>query len=260
MKNVKLDYRDQVAVVTLSREETMNALNTDILAQLDETVSMIESKLDDLRCIVFTGEGNKSFVAGADVAEMNEMDPDLSKDFCLYGNRIYERIYNLQIPTIAAVNGYALGGGCELAMACDLIIAADNAVFGLPETGLGLIPGYGGTFRMANQIGIRPAKWLMFTGARIKAQRAYEIGLVSMVYPHDELMDQVFATVEKIKQCAPLSVIECKNLINNAYLRTNEECIEAESVSFDYVFHTEDRKMGTQAFVDKVKKYPFNKK
>ena len=260
MKYLKLEFQNQFAVIKINKPETLNALTISLLREMDDGINIIEEKIKDLRCVVITGEGEKSFVAGADVAEMNSMDPNTAEQFSFFGNSIFERIFNLEIPTIAAVNGYALGGGFELALACDLIIASENAIFGLPETGLGLIPGYGGTFRVSKQVGMRIAKWLMFTGSKISAQRAYEIGIVSLVCPKEVFWEKVLETVEKIKRCAPLSVIECKKLIHKANLINNDQCIKAETESFGFVFQTEDRKEGTQAFVDKCKVESFKRK
>ena len=168
MEYIKFEIQNETGILTLSREEALNALNSKVLAELKETVEKIKG-MKDLRCLIITGAGNKSFVAGADIAEMYGMDAAAGREFSQFGSGLFMDIETLPMPVIAAVNGYALGGGCELALACDIRIASENAVFGLPETGLGLMPGFGGTQRLARIVGAAKAKELIFIGQQRKS-------------------------------------------------------------------------------------------
>ena len=197
MKNVQLEVADQIATVTIDRPKALNALNTETLSELKECFSELE-KQKDVRVVILTGGGNKSFVAGADISEMVNATPAEGRAMSLLAMEAFNKLENMPQVTIAAVNGYALGGGCEISMSCDIRIAADNAVFGQPECGLGIIPGFGGTQRLARLIGKGRAKELIFTGDQIDAQEAYRLGLANHVVPRDELMETCRTLGKKI--------------------------------------------------------------
>ena len=182
MTNILLEKKGLIAVATINRPKALNALNSEVLTDLDELVSTVKADAD-IRALVITGSGEKAFVAGADIGEMSTLTKEGGEAFGKHGNDVFRAIETLPIPTIAAVNGFALGGGCELSMACDIRICADTAVFGQPETGLGITPGFGGTQRLARLVSPGMAKQLIYTAKNIKADEAYRIGLVNAVYP-----------------------------------------------------------------------------
>ena len=186
MAFVELEVKEHVGVLTINRPEALNALNDEVIRQLDQVLDSLD--LSVLRCLIVTGAGQKAFVAGADIAQMSGLTKAEGEAFGKLGNDVFRKLETLPIPTIAAVNGFALGGGCELSMACDIRLASDAAVFGQPEVGLGITPGFGGTQRMARLIGMGKAKELIYTARNIKAPEALSIGLVQAVYPAEELM------------------------------------------------------------------------
>lgn len=177
-----------VATITINRPKALNALNSQVLDELDQTLDAID--LDTVRCVILTGAGDKSFVAGADIGEMSTLTKAEGEAFGKKGNDVFRKLETLPIPVIAAVNGFALGGGCEISMSCDIRICSENAMFGQPEAGLGITPGFGGTQRLARTVGVGMAKQLIYTARNIKADEAYRIGLVNAVYPQEELMEQ----------------------------------------------------------------------
>ena len=187
MTNILLEKKGLIAVATIDRPKALNALNSEVLSDLGELVETVKADAD-IRALVITGAGEKAFVAGADIGEMSTLTKAEGEAFGKHGNDVFRALETLPIPTIAAVNGFALGGGCELSMACDIRICADTAVFGQPETGLGITPGFGGTQRLARLVSPGMAKQLIYTAKNIKADEAYRIGLVNAVYPLDELM------------------------------------------------------------------------
>ena len=187
MTNVLLEKKGNIAVATINRPKALNALNSAVVADLDEMIGQIMAD-EEIRALVITGSGEKAFVAGADIGEMSTLTKAEGEAFGKLGNDVFRRLEKLPIPTIAAVNGFALGGGCELSMSCDIRICADTAVFGQPETGLGITPGFGGTQRLARLVGPGMAKQLIYTAKNIKADEALRIGLVNAVYPAEELM------------------------------------------------------------------------
>lgn len=243
-----------VWVMTVNRPESLNALNSTVLNEMGEALRQIgEMSYDDARALIITGSGEKAFVAGADIKEIHELDEDTAHSFAQRGQSIFHELSLLKIPVIAAVNGFALGGGCELALGCDFIYASENAKFGLPEVSLGLIPGFGGTVRMARAIGLRRARELTYTGGMITAQEALSMGLVNKVTPATELMNAVMKTVEAILSKAPLAVGVAKTSINQAWDMEIEEAQRNEADIFAELFTSEDVKEGTKAFIEKRK-------
>ena len=202
MTNILLEKKGLIAVATINRPKALNALNSEVLTDLDELVSTVKADAD-IRALVITGSGEKAFVAGADIGEMSTLTKEGGEAFGKHGNNVFRAIETLPIPTIAAVNGFALGGGCELSMSCDIRICADTAVFGQPEAGLGITPGFGGTQRLARLVSPGMAKQLIYTAKNIKADEAYRIGLVNAVYPMDELLPAAEKLAETIAKNAP---------------------------------------------------------
>lgn len=256
-EHLKTEERGQVAVMTISAPRSLNALNTTILNEIDEYLDEVEN--GNFRCLVITGDGEKSFVAGADISEMATLGAQQGETFGKHGADVFRRIETLPCPVIAAVNGFALGGGCELAMACDIRICSDNARFGQPEVGLGIIPGFSGTVRLARLVGMGMAKQLIYTGKPIKADEALRIGLVNAVVPQAELMDKAMELANQIAANAPLAVSAAKLCINTEYDMPAEEAIAFESRAFGLCFNTEDQKQGMKAFLEKGK-YEFQGK
>lgn len=250
LKNIIFEERDNIATVIINRPQKLNALNKEILEELEAVFTSIkESK--SIRAVVITGSGDKAFVAGADIAEINCLDSLKGKKFVEYGQGVFNLIYESDKPVIAAVNGFALGGGCELALACHIRLASETAKFGQPEVKLGLIPGYGGTQRLARIIGIGRATELLLTGETIDAQDAYRIGLVNKVFQKDELL---IKADELAKQIAAQPQESVKLLLQTVRMtaRTNlKEGLEYEAVSFGIACSTNDFKEGTKAFVEK---------
>lgn len=249
MSFVLFEKKGRVGIITLSRPEALNALNTEVLSQLEQQIfSVAECK--DIRAIIITGEG-KSFVAGADIGEMQNMSVEDAYAFANMGDRVFTRISRLHVPVIAAVNGYALGGGMELALACDIRIASKKAKFGQPEVGLGIIPGFGGTQRLSRTVGMSKAMELILTGDTISAEEAMGIGLVSTVVEPEELMNTALAMAEKIANNAPVAVMEAKKAIRKFWCSDIYTGLEYEAGGFSRCFDTQDQKMGMKAFMEK---------
>ncbi|MBQ7640203.1 MAG: enoyl-CoA hydratase/isomerase family protein [Bacteroidales bacterium] len=252
-----MDYRflkvssgsEGVVRVTISSPATLNALNSAILAELD---AMVDSLPATTRALVITGEG-KSFVAGADISEMAHLSEAEGLAFGRRGAAVFKKIEDLPFPVIAAVNGFALGGGCELAMACDIRIASAKAKFGQPEVGLGIIPGFSGTYRLPKLVGQGMAKELIYTGKVIAADEALRIGLVGSVVEPEELESAVDALLAAILKNAPIAVRYAKACINGNYDLTADEAIDLENRYFAKCFTTEDQKEGMAAFLEKRK-------
>lgn len=252
---VTYEQKGFVGVVTINRPQALNALNSQVLEDLDKTVSDID--LEATRCVIITGAGEKSFVAGADIAEMSTLTQAQGSAFAAKGNAVFRKIETLPIPVIAAVNGFALGGGCELSMSCDIRLAADNAVFAQPEVSLGITAGFGGTQRLARIIGVGKAKELLYTTNKIKAEEALSLGLVNAVYPLSELMDAAMKMAEKISRNAPIAVRATKKAVNTGLQLDIDRAIQVEVDNFGICFETEDQKNGMAAFVEKRKPEPF---
>ncbi|MDG0818205.1 enoyl-CoA hydratase/isomerase family protein [Bdellovibrio svalbardensis] len=243
-----------VWILTINRPEALNALNSTVLSEMGEVLRQIgEMSYVDARVLIITGAGEKAFVAGADIKEIHELDEEKALTFAQRGQSIFHEFTLLKIPVIAAVNGFALGGGCELALGCDFIYASENAKFGLPEVSLGLIPGFGGTVRMARAVGQRKARELTYTGGMITAAEALTYGLVNKVVPQAELMTTVMKTVDAILSKAPVAVGAAKFSINQAWDMDVEEAQKNEAKIFSELFHTADVKEGTGAFIEKRK-------
>lgn len=239
-----------IFIVTVNRPDKMNALNHDVMSDLDGVLNEIENNRE-IKASVITGAGHKSFVAGADISEFLGLSRDEGKLLAKKGQDIFSRVENCTKPIIAAVNGFALGGGCELAMACHFRIASENAKFGQPEVNLGLIPGYGGTQRLTRLIGKGRALELLLTGNMIDASIALEYGLVNHVVPQDDLLPKAKMILEQIIAKAPLAVGKCIAATNAAFSGSNG--YEVELNSFGECFSTNDMKEGTSAFLEKRK-------
>ena len=256
MTNILLEKKGLIAVATINRPKALNALNSEVLTDLDELVSTVKADAD-IRALVITGSGEKAFVAGADIGEMSTLTKEGGEAFGKHGNDVFRAIETLPIPTIAAINGFALGGGCELAMSCDIRLCSDNAVFGQPEVGLGITPGFGGTQRMARLIGPGRAKELIYTARKVKAPEALSIGLVQGVYPQAELMDAAMKLAQRIAGNASIAVRACKKAINDGLQTDMDRAIEIEEELFGSCFETEDQKNAMGAFLEKRKADPF---
>ena len=255
MEYIKLTAEGNVGVLTINRPAALNALNDQVIRELDEALNSID--LDTVRCLVVTGEGQKAFVAGADIGQMRGLTKEEGVAFGKLGNDVFRKLETLPIPTIAAVCGFALGGGCELAMSCDIRLCSDTAVFGQPEVGLGIIPGFGGTQRMARLIGMGRAKELLYTARKVKAPEALAIGLVQGVYPVEQLMEEALKMAGRIAGNAPIAVRATKKAVNDGLQVDMDRAIEIEEALFGSCFETEDQQNAMGAFVEKRKPEPF---
>ena len=251
MAFVTLEKQGHVGVVTMNRPEALNALNDQVLRDLDAVLTQAEEDAE-LYVLVVTGAG-RSFVAGADIGQMSGFSAVEGKAFGVYGNQVFAKLENLSKPTIAAVNGFALGGGCELAMACDIRLASEKAKFGQPETGLGITPGFGGTQRLPRIVGAARAMELILTAKNISADRAREIGLVSEVYPPEELMDRALELANAIAANAQVAVRQSKAAIRRGLQTDMATGAAFESEAFGLCFSTQDQKDAMNAFVNKEK-------
>lgn len=248
-ENIRVDREEGLAIVTVQREKALNALNRAVLDELLNAVAEIE--LDDsVRVVVLTGAG-KAFVAGADIEEMREMGPRQAQAFAQRGANLARAIEESPTPYIAAVGGFALGGGCELALACDFIYASSKAKFGQPEVKLGVIPGFGGTQRLSRRVGIAKAKELIYTGDMVGADEALRVGLADAVTAPEELMDRARETAAKIAKNGPIAVAEAKRVIQDGLSMSQEHGIVLEQGAFSSLFSTEDQKEGMAAFLEK---------
>ena len=244
-----------ILTLTLNRPEALNALNAQVLDDLDAALDAVD--LNTVRCLIFTGTGDKAFAAGADIAAMANMTPEEAAAFSRRGNEVFRRIETFPLPIVAAVNGYALGGGCELAMACDIRLCSENAVFGQPEVTLGITPGFGGTQRLMRLVGMGKAKELIFSARNVKAPKALEIGLVNAVYPPEELLPAAKKLGARIAKNAPIAVRACKAAMNEGIDLPMDEAVDAEIREFSGCFETEDQKRGMAAFLSKQKNVEF---
>jgi enoyl-CoA hydratase len=250
--NLLVERDAAVAIVTINRPKALNALNTQTVDELRR--AMLELKRDDsVRAIVLTGAGEKSFVAGADINELAVQTPTGGREHALAGQHVFDVIENLGKPVIAAINGFALGGGCELAMACTLRIAAETAKLGQPEIGLGLIPGYAGTQRLSRLVGKGRAMELILTGAPIAAEDAHRIGLVNRVVPAAELMTAARALASQLAASAPMAMRYIISAINKGFEMPFAEACQYEATLFGLVTSTDDMREGTRAFIEKRK-------
>ncbi|GAB6169108.1 short-chain-enoyl-CoA hydratase [Clostridium carnis] len=258
LKNVILEKEGNLAIVTINRPKALNALNSETLVDLNTILTDLESD-KDIYCVILTGAGEKSFVAGADIAEMKDLNEEQGKEFGLLGNKVFRRLENLDKPVIAAISGFALGGGCEIAMACDIRIASEKAKFGQPEAGLGITPGFGGTQRLPRLVGQGKAKEMIYTGAIIKADEALRVGLVNKVVPLESLMEEAKKMAGMIIANAPIAVKLCKDAINRGMQVDIDTAIVIEAEDFGKCFLTEDQKEGMSAFIERREKSFQNK-
>lgn len=252
MENVIYEKSGSVGIVTINRPKALNALNTATLNELDWLVNDI-AKDSSVRVVIIRGAGEKAFVAGADITEMQAMSAMEARGFGKLGQSVFNKLENLPQPVIAAINGFTLGGGCELAMACDIRIATDKAKFGQPEVMLGVTPGFAGTQRLPRLVGKGNAKELLFIGDPIDATEAHRLGLVNKVVPVESLMDAAMAMAEKIASRAPLAVQLCKAAVNEGLDVDLKSATAYEAEIFGLCFATEDQKEGMQAYVEKRK-------
>ena len=240
-----------VGVITINRPKALNALNSQVLEELDAALDAVN--LDETRALILTGAGEKSFVAGADIGEMSTLTKAEGEAFGKKGNDVFRKLETFPIPVIAAVNGFALGGGCEISMSCDIRICSDNAIFGQPEVGLGITPGFGGTQRLARLVGPGMAKQMIYTARNIKSDEACRIGLVNAVYPQEELMAAAKKMASGIAMQAPIAVRACKKAINDGLDAIMDDAIVIEEKLFGSCFETEDQKAGMGNFLEKDK-------
>ena len=244
-----VDVKDKICTVKINNPEAMNALNSTVLSELDEAFTEIAAN-EDVSVVVITGEG-RAFVAGADISQMSTMNATEGKAFGVQGSAVFRKIENLDKPVIAAINGFALGGGCELAMACDIRIASNKAKIGQPETGLGITPGFSGTQRLPRIVGPGKAKEIIYTAKPITADEAYRIGLVNSVVEPESLMDAAYAMAKQIAKNAPIALKYSKEAIDKGMQTDIDSAISLENDLFALCFSTEDQKEGMKAFFEK---------
>ena len=249
MEFVKCEAEGAVAVITIDRPKALNALNSAVLDELSATFDAIDQNV--IRAIVLTGAGDKSFVAGADIGEMSTLSKEEGEAFGKKGNDVFRKIETFPIPVIAAVNGFALGGGNELAMSCDIRLCSDNALFGQPEVGLGITPGFGGTQRLARLVSPGMAKQIIFSNSNIMADEAYRIGLVNAVYPQEELLPAAKKMAARIAKQAPIAVRACKKAINDGLQVDMDQALVIEEKLFGSCFETYDQQEGMANFLRK---------
>ncbi len=264
MEFIQYEVEGMVGLITINREKALNALNSAVLEELDSTLDNVD--LANVRCLILTGAGEKSFVAGADIGEMSSLTKAEGEAFGKKGNDVFRKLETFPIPVIAAVNGFALGGGCEISMSCDIRICSDNAVFGQPEVGLGITPGFGGTQRLARLVGAGMAKQMIYTARNIKADEAYRIGLVNKVVgatvdeagnvtvsAKENLLAEAKKMASGIAAQAPIAVRNCKKAINEGLQVDMDKAIVIEEKLFGDCFETEDQKAGMGNFLEKDK-------
>lgn len=254
-KNINLKPEDGgVWVLTMNRPQSLNALNQETISELDQAVQfLMEKKPMEARALVITGSGEKAFVAGADIKEMVGLDTDQAKFFAEKGQKVFRNIEMLRMPVIAAVNGFALGGGLELALSCDFIYASENAKFGLPEVSLGLMPGFGGCVRLARVVGLNKAREMTMTGDMVSAADALQVGLVQKVLPSAELMGQALKTASTILSRGPVAVASVKRVVLDGFDLPVDGALALEADSFGKLFQNKDSREGMTAFTEKRK-------
>jgi enoyl-CoA hydratase len=252
-ETLKVAIDGPIATVTINREPQLNALSSTVISELTAVAGELEVSTD-VRVVVLTGAGDKAFVAGADIAEMQELTPTQAQAFAEMGGALGHTIETSEKPWIAAVNGFALGGGCELALACDFVHASENAKFGQPEVKLGVIPGFGGTQRLARRVGVAKAKEICMTGDQILAAEALRIGLVDALWPHAELLGRVKELALRIAANGPLAVAEVKRLVHQGQSMPLDAALALEAKSFGLMFATSDQREGMSAFLAKPRR------
>ena len=251
-KNLLLEEVNNIAKVTINRPDKLNALNNETLRELNELFDYIR-ETNTISVVIITGVGEKAFVAGADIKELAALDERSGVEFSLFGQSVFSKIEKLNKPVIAAVNGFALGGGCELALACHIRLASENARFGQPEVNLGIIPGYGGTQRLARQVGKGLAIEYILTGDMISASEAFRIGLVNKVYPSEELLAKANEMAEKIISKGKFAITASLNSINVVDSFSLDDGLKLEAENFGSCCETDEFKEGTSAFLEKRK-------
>ena len=250
--NLVLEDHDVVRVLYINRPKVLNALNLEVLAEIKSAVTEFADS-ENVSVLVITGSGDKAFIAGADIEAQYPLNPEEGRQWSLLGHEVCRLIETVEKPVIAAVNGYALGGGCELAMACDIRLASERAQFGQPEVSLGITPGYGGTLRLPRLVGEGKAKELIFAGKKIKAEEAWRIGLVDEVYPHETLIAEAVKMASQIANNAPVAVRYAKMQINQGLQTDINTAVTVEAGLFGLCFATKDQKEGMGAFLEKRK-------
>ena len=248
---IKYQEEGEIAILTINRPKALNALNSQVLDELDRVLDDIDT--DKIRALILTGAGEKSFVAGADIAEMSTLTKEQGQAFSKKGNDVFRKIETFEIPVIAAINGFALGGGCEISMSCDIRICSDNAIFGQPEVGLGITPGFGGTQRLARLVGPGMAKQMIFTGQNIKAEEALRIGLVNAVYPQNELLNEARKLALAIAKNGAHAVKNSKKAINDGLQLDIDKAIKIEEKLFGDCFQSSEQVDRMKKFLEKSK-------
>ena len=255
---IKYEEEGEISILTINRQKALNALNSQVLEELDKTLDSIDTS--KIKALIITGAGEKSFVAGADIAEMSTLTKKEGELFSKKGNDVFRKLEKFPIPVIAAVNGFALGGGCEISMSCDIRICSENAIFGQPEVGLGITPGFGGTQRLARLIGMGMAKQMIFTAQNIKADEALRIGLVNAIYPQNELLNEAKKLALTIAKNSPNAIKNSKKAINEGMQVDIDKAIQIEEKLFGDCFETSEQVEGMKNFLEKGKKGADKKK
>lgn len=251
LKNLMVEVKDKVCIITMNRPKALNALNNDTLKELSQIIDIVSEK-EEILGIIITGEG-KAFVAGADIRQMQNYKSEEGRKYAGYAQGVFDKIEELEKPVIAAVNGYALGGGCELAMSCDIRIASEKAIFGQPEVNLGVIPCFGGTQRLSRLVGTGVAKELIFTGRQVKAEEAKAIGLINKVVLSEVLLEEAMKMMDEIIKKAPIAVRYAKVVINKGIDMDLKNALELEKDIAGLTFATIDKQEGMDAFIEKRK-------
>jgi enoyl-CoA hydratase len=251
-KNLIVEINDGIGIVKINRPKALNALNSETLTEIKDAGEKLGND-KNVRVVIITGEGDRAFIAGADILEMKDLTSIEGMAFSQRGHDAFATLENMRKPVIAAVNGYALGGGFEVALCCDIIYASEKAKVGFPETTLGIFPGFGGTQRTAKLAGLAKTKELIFSGKTINAREAYDMGLINKVVAHDQLMSEVMALANQIKANGPFSIGLAKELINKSLYLSMDEALMLEARDFGLCFATQDQKEGMTAFVEKRK-------
>ena len=257
-KTVLLEVKNRIGYITINRPEALNALSSQVLADLNEVLDQVENS-EDIRVVIVTGSGEKAFVAGADIKEMDLMSPIQAFEYMTFANNTFTRLSDLRQPTIAVLNGYALGGGMELALSTDIRIGYEKTVVGFPEVGLGIIPGFAGTQRMSRLIGTSRTKELIFTARTVKGQEAYELGILNKLVSAEELLSSAEELAAAMIKNAPLAVEKAKHVIQVGSELPLKNAIRLETEAEALLFSTEDKVEGMRAFVEK-RKPVFNRK
>lgn len=251
MNSIILEVQESIGIITINRPKALNALNSEVLKELEQTIDSV-SVNEDVKAVIITGEG-KSFVAGADIGEMKDLSSTEAKEFSLLGNRVFSKIENMPKPVIAAINGFALGGGCELASCCDIRIASEKALIGFPETGLGITPGFGGTQRFPRIVGLGKAKEMIFTGAKIDGNEALNIGFANKTVPVGEALNEAIKIAEKIARNGAVAVRQAKDAINMGMQVDMNTAVRIEAEAFGTCFSTDAQTEAMTKFLEKGK-------